>query len=141
MNVVKVGPQGYRGLGAPARSASTHARDTREATRAESRARTDTVEISTQARAPIEEQAERIGLLPQLVVRMTTRLRTSFMERSSAATEAPAPAKDSDPSRTEPEPEGRATALHEPALRESVPHGPAPHASRRLTAYADPPAR
>ena len=107
MNVDKVGPQGYRSLGVPPRSAAAHGRAAPGATPVESKDRTDTVEISTRAAATGAQEAEPIGLLPQLVVRVSTRLRTAVMDRRSAE-KAAAPARpDSSPSRTEARPESR----------------------------------
>lgn len=45
----------------------------------------DVVEISAQAKAT-EQQTERVGLLPQLVVRMTGRLRAAFLEHPEVPT-------------------------------------------------------
>ncbi|NNF26659.1 MAG: hypothetical protein HKN73_05540 [Gemmatimonadetes bacterium] len=60
---------------------------------------TDTVEISAQARAAIEQQTERIGLLPQLVVRMTGRLRAAFFDRPEITSESTADLARSRPAR------------------------------------------
>lgn len=69
------------------------------------------MELSTRAAATGAQEAEPIGLLPQLVVRMTTRLRTTLMDRRSAEKDAAPARPDSTPSRTEARPESRSATL------------------------------
>ena len=56
--------------------------------KARSRQPVDTVEISDSARANAEAEVERVGLLPQLVVRLTGRLRAAFFDRPEVTQEA-----------------------------------------------------
>ena len=83
MYVDGVGGAGPRPSGAhPAASSAPKAQVApRAELRTRARALVDTVELSKPTQPPTEVDVDPVGLLPQLVVRMTDRLRAAFFDR------------------------------------------------------------